>query len=42
MLPGIVILVMCIVDACRMGTLVGQVNNIEAMSLKEEVKLLSR
>lgn len=39
-LPPIVIAVMCIVDAFGMGSTVAKVNSSQAMSLKEELKLL--
>ena len=39
-LPPLVLFVLCIVDACRMGSIVSQANNIAAMNLKEELKLL--
>ena len=39
-LPPIVIGIMCIFDAFGMGSTVAQVNSTEAMSLKEELRLL--
>lgn len=39
-IPPIIIGVMCIVDACSMGGTVAQANNIAAINLKDELKLL--